>query len=749
MNWFQKMILPKGAEIIQRGAHHGPVTSGELLSSDVPGSLASTFNVAGANRPAENSVTAFACIIARREAIGSAPLMLTDCEENVIEAGPLAELLKKPNQEEDWGQFVRKLETHKTLHDVRAIWIGKESEGVPLELIVLHPEGLRPEVGVHAPTGVPRIIKWLYSDPFTGYAREFEPAEVIINVGFNPHAALSTLSPSAVLRRTIMCDVASREQNLALFQNGGKPDGYLHTDQSSTKDQMKEVQTAWKDTYTGYKNAHKTAITWGGVKYDRLTLTPAELEFLESLKAMRIDYYMAFRVYPAMLAEMTGETGLSQGSSTESQRVAWWEDVGIPELDMISCMLQQVADRFGNLARGIRTGRKLTRLERLARANRAMTNGNCNVWFNYAAIPALNRNRISRIDSHVKLSTTLGYEPDISNEYLDLGLPPHPDNKGRVPFNLQVIGEDPAPTATPGVANSAGTSPVAKASDGADGSAEVMDPAEMGRALDNLEEILTRSGSVSNWHKFLAPREKVARAKWSRFFVEQRGRVMANLEQNMTRADVLARADAKSMAEKVFVRDAEDSFLLARLTPLWTEHLKDGFERMNEQAGINNPFTIDDPSVMKAVEGRKIQGLKVNDTTEEALRNIFKAGFEAGSSLSEISDQIAGYYKDNCVGENSVRSMTAARTQTAGIVNEGQLLAAKEVGGLRKYWIHGTPEEPRETHVEAARTYDSSNAIGLEEMFIVGGEKMDGPGDSGADISNVANCTCSLGFVKG
>jgi hypothetical protein len=152
---------------------------------------------------------------------------------------------------------------------------------------------------------------------------------------------------------------------------------------------------------------------------------------------------------------------------------------------------------------------------------------------------------------------------------------------------------------------------------------------------------------------------------------------------------------------------------------------------------------------MKALEGRKIQGLKVNDTTEEALRDIFKAGFEAGSSLSEISDKIAGYYKDNCVGEDSVRSMTAARTQTAGIVNEGQLLAAKEVGGLRKYWIHGNPEDPRETHIEAASTYDSSNAIGLEDMFIVGGEKMDGPGDSGADISNVANCSCSLGFVKG
>jgi hypothetical protein len=43
-------------------------------------------------------------------------------------------------------------------------------------------------------------------------------------------------------------------------------------------------------------------------------------------------------------SEMTGETGLSQGSSTDEQRVAWWEDVGIPELDTISGMLQQVAN---------------------------------------------------------------------------------------------------------------------------------------------------------------------------------------------------------------------------------------------------------------------------------------------------------------------------------------------------------------------------------------------------------------------
>jgi HK97 family phage portal protein len=686
--------------------------------------------VTGADRPAENVVLAYACITARREAMGAAPLMVTDRNGNAIESGPLVDLLERPNATQSWDEYVRVLETFLTLYNACAVALVGERGDLPDELVPLSPTGMTAEMGVHIPTATPRVMRWAYQDPTTGYRRTFEPEEVIVRMGYNPHAPLAALSPTKVLTRTIQSDIAARESNLGLFNNNSTPAGYLWTEKPTTKEQATEVSEVWNGAHGGYANRHKTAVLWGGLKYQKIGLTPQELEYVNSLRALRIDYYMVFRVYPAMLAEMTGETGLSQGSSTDAQRVAWWEDVGLPELDLLAGVHQEVANKFGASGRVGRT-RSLTRIERAA-FDRRRGRSELDVWFNDSAIAALARSRTARVDTLMKLLSQ-GWKPDDGNEYLDMGLPPHPDNVGRVGFALTPIGEDaeekPAPAAT----------------------GEKEDLAEQGqetiRALDRLEELMraktdeTRGRERETFAKFLAPREKLAREKWSRFFVEQRGRVLKRVES-------VARVEKDELLAAVFPRAQEDGQLVARMTALWAAHLQDGWDLFRTRTGAGAPFAVEDPRVQEAIARRRIQGLKVNATTEEALRDIFKESFAEGLTVADTADRIAEYYNANCVGADRARPMTAARTQTAGIVNDGQLAAAKAAGGVKKFWIHGDSEEPRESHLAAAREYDAAHAIALEAKFRVGGEDMDAPGDPDADVSNTANCTCFLGFTK-
>ncbi len=117
-------------------------------------------------------------------------------------------------------------------------------------------------------------------------------------------------------------EMLTREQFTAAAVPSTALGGGVSVTGADNLDQAKEVGESWNSAHGGYANRHKTAVLWGGLKYDKLGLSPQELEYVESLRSLRIDYYMVFRVYPAMLAEMTGETGLSQGSSTDSQRVA-------------------------------------------------------------------------------------------------------------------------------------------------------------------------------------------------------------------------------------------------------------------------------------------------------------------------------------------------------------------------------------------------------------------------------------------
>jgi HK97 family phage portal protein len=707
------------------------------------GTAVGKLSVPGSSRPLENAIMAFSCIVCRRDAIGGCEPLVTDGDNNVLESSDLLELLKQPNADQDWDAFCRQMETHLTLHNCCAIHALKDP--IRPELNLLHPEGLRANMGAFEPTGTPRVTSWDYIDPTTGQARTFKRDEIAIRTGYNPHAPLSTLSPLKVLERTLKGDIAAREQNLGLFLNDATPRGYLRTDSNSTPEQMKAILDVWNKANQGYMNRHKTAGVWGGVKHESIQLSPAELEFMESLKFMRMDYYMVFRVYPAMLSDMMGETGLSQGSSTDSQRVAWWEDVGLPELKLVASVMMEAARKVGVVKPGAKEV----------------------IWYNPAAIPALARQRLSKLDSHVK-AVGVGYKPDEINKYLDLGLPDHADNKARVAFSLQTIGEGEE------------QKPELNAK-GAKAAEEKIAKEETARstqhpalAILNRIETLARADGESHgspipekWRGlrqafdgYVKPLEKQAATRWSRFFIEQRGRVLAristhgaslHLPEASRAGDLppLRRADQPDVLHLLLPRRDEDKALAVRIAPMLSEHLKAGGEFFSKEVGrdVSRPFEIaQDPAFEAAIERRQVQALRVNDTTEDDIRRIWRAAYDSGDTLSQFADRIAAYYKDQCVGEETVRPMTAAATMTTGLVNEGRMIAAREAGGLKKAWLHSASgPDDREEHVAAMSRY--ADGIPLDAEFEINGHRCDAPGDPRLPAGEVCNCHCMVVFV--
>jgi hypothetical protein len=701
-------------------------TSSMVTASAAASTMAGKLAVPGALRPLESSVMAYACLVCRREAIGGREPLVTDGQNNVLESSTLGELIARPTAAMDWDQWVRALETHLSLHNACAVHILADPSRPELE--PLHVDGLRPRMGVYAPAGTPRVVGYDYVDPTTGMSRNFQPDEIVIRTGYNPHAPLSTLSPLKVLERTLKGDIAAREQNLALFQNDATPRGYLTTE-AGTREQMESVLDVWNKVNQGYLNRHKTAALWGGVDYKAIQLSPAELEFMESLKFMRMDYYMAFRVYPAMLQDMMGETGLSQGSSTDSQRVAWWEDVGCPELDLIAGIVNEAAKKLGITKEFL--------------------------WFNEAAIPALARQRLSKVDTFVK-TVGMGYRPDEVNEFLDLGLPKHPDNLGRVAFALAPIGAK------------SSEFPVQSSEFQAKEEKGEQSRAEMRARVDRLGEAIARAekdekkfpakwaAARAAFDAFVMPLERQAATRWSRFYVEQRGRLLeriAKQDVGLARAAgvaglVLARAEVSVVIERIFPRAAEDAALMARLTPLLTENLKAGTDYFAKETGLPALSIDQDPEFAEALASRSRQALLANDTTEDDLRNLWRAALDEGDDSAQFADRVAEYYKAQAIGETAMRPVTAARTMTAAMVNEGRLLSAKRVGGLRKTWIHSELSgEDRPAHVEAMSRY--AGGIGLDEKFSINGYECEAPGDASLPASEVCNCRCMLGYVPG
>lgn len=729
---------------------HAPDWVFDVMSTGVTsaGGVSSAMDVPGLYRPAENVLMVFGCIIARREAIGKVPRRISDPEGNLITSGPLIDLLDAPNPMSNWSQYIRELETYNTLYNIMIVAVVGDT-GLPESLVPLNPAYLNPYMGVYEPTGTPVVIEYRYSDPITGRQKIFKPEQLLIHKGFNPHAPLAPLSPINVLRRTMQADIVAREQNLALFQNDARPAGILTNENRMTKEQAEEVLNHVESRLKGYQNRKRLLALWGGLKYQDVGLTPVEMEYLNGLKFLRTDYYIVFRVPPAMIYEVMPVEMGKGNEATESAKVQWWEDVGLSELETIAALHQPIVDRFFRQGRGGRVGRTLMRSERdsyrrfirRSAVNVSQDEARYALWFDDNSIPALGRYRLGKLDQMVKV-LGMGYLPDDANAWLDLDLPEHPDNLGRVAFNLQVIG---------GNQTTDGGRQTTDQTDQQQKSAPVM------RALDRLEEVLRAdvpakyAGLRKVFDAFLKPREKAAAKKWSRFFVEQRERVLARVA-TLQRADAGKSANAADAElARIFPRQEEDSQLVMRIAPIIHEHMVDGVRFFEKEIGVDlkGGMAIDsDPRLMRAVEERQIQGRIVNDTTEERLREIIRTSFEEGMTTRDMGDRIAKYYADNCVGEGSARAMTAANTQTAGIVNEGRMIAAEEVGGLKKGWLHGGSKDPREGHMTAQREY-LNNPIPLDEDFKVDGYECSAPGDSSLPPEEVCNCTCMAVFVKG
>lgn len=724
------------------------------------GGASGKLQVPGMNCPAENSLWVYNCLTARSEAVMQAALRISDGEDNLIESGSLNDLLSRPNRWMDGVQFVGAIEANLTVFNRAYVVPVSESGGQPDELMLLPPLDVSPLAGVHRPTGVRVPMGWRFVNRANGEQHLFELEEVIVISSFNPHNPLLTaLDPMHPLKRSLQMDLATREQNLAIYLNGGHPDIALETDRDMTPDQAKEYIERWNDAYQGFGKAHKTALLYNGIKINHVGVSPAELQALEVLKTLTPQEIVSgLRTKPVMAGLMVGETGLSQGTSTEEQKVAWWSETGASECARIASALQEflvdcwpwtARRESGRLLRPQERAerqRQRARMRSYRRAPAAPVGRSLAVWFDTSQVPELAEHRWKRIQEFDKLSGR-GYPPDDLNDYFDLGLPPHPTNLGTLPFNLMAVGDLGAAPAEPARAAAQGAP---------------REPSAAEAAMARLETAIeARAAKVSaKWQTvrrvfdaFVKPREKAAAKKWSRYFLEQRGRVLERLQSAMAgpreEATPADRYTAESLLEQIFPHEEENGSLLGRLGPLWAEQLRDGWTFFNEQENqtAEQPeFQVEDPRVRAALEQRRIQGAYVNETTEEDLRAVFRTAFEVGDTSGQLADRIDAYYKDAAIGEGKYRPLTAARTQTTGIVNEGRMLAAKSVGGLRKGWLHGGSDEPRPAHMTAQDTYLAA-PIGLDEKFEVNGYPCDAPGASALPVSETANCTCMVTFV--
>jgi HK97 family phage portal protein len=261
----------------------------------------------------------------------SAPFVVKN-KENEIEWGhPLTNLLLNPHPYLSRVQFYELLVQWLQLAGNAYLKKANNSVRQTLELWPISPDRIRP---------IESIDNSNYVDGYEiknqlgvwGKDPDFDSENVIHIALTNAAQPLNGISPLQSVAKTVDADIAQQSWNTATMQNRGVVDGVFTFKEHLDKVQSDTILKRISDKFSGILNARKPLIIGSNAAYTRMSLTAAEMDFLESRKFNRDEIFSVFGVPPQL--------GGSQEASTynnfaTSMRI-FWEATLIPLLTLLA-----------------------------------------------------------------------------------------------------------------------------------------------------------------------------------------------------------------------------------------------------------------------------------------------------------------------------------------------------------------------------------------------------------------------------
>ncbi|MGL6075013.1 MAG: phage portal protein [Fimbriiglobus sp.] len=174
----------------------------------------------------------------------------------------------------------------------------------------------------------------------------FSPEEIIHFKYPNPldvHYGLSPLQANAI---TIDANQELLKSRYQTFQNGSRPGIVLQSDQTLTNATITRLEELLDSKFGGRRQWHRPLILEQGLKASPWTLTPAEMDFLNSSRLTREEILGIFRV-PAPITGLVENIGLG-GEIWHGARTMFCEGTIQPKLDLLAQTLtRDLAPRFG------------------------------------------------------------------------------------------------------------------------------------------------------------------------------------------------------------------------------------------------------------------------------------------------------------------------------------------------------------------------------------------------------------------
>jgi HK97 family phage portal protein len=242
-----------------------------------------------------------------------------------IDNHPLEALINRPNPFMSKRDFITRwtysmfLGGNSIMFKVRSI----ESQP-PTELWYLPQDTLSP-----VPHKTKFIEKYVYD--YDGVKQDIATRDIIHDRFIDPSNIYWGISPIKSASMLIDSDNQAVEWNKFSMSQRAISDGAFIIDQPLTKDQWEDVTEQIESNHTGSQNARKFWVLGAGAKWQQMSLSPVEMDFIQSKKLNREDIASIFGVPPAMLGFYENATL----ANIETARKVFWQDTVVPYLDGI------------------------------------------------------------------------------------------------------------------------------------------------------------------------------------------------------------------------------------------------------------------------------------------------------------------------------------------------------------------------------------------------------------------------------
>lgn len=176
-------------------------------------------------------------------------------------------------------------------------------------------------------------------------AEVFAPTEVVHLRYPNPADPHYGLSPLRATALTVDAHAELLRSRYQTFRVGPRPGVVLHTEQTLTEQTVRRLEERIEARFAGRENWHRPMVLEQGLKANPWTLTPAEMDFLNSGRMTRDEILAAFRV-PLPILGIAEHVGLGAGI-WDGARVMFCEGTVQPKLDLIAqALTRDLARRY-------------------------------------------------------------------------------------------------------------------------------------------------------------------------------------------------------------------------------------------------------------------------------------------------------------------------------------------------------------------------------------------------------------------